>query len=54
MAVYEYRCAACGEVFQRSEHMSEHAGPPPHCPKCESADVRQRFAPVFARTSKKS
>lgn len=54
MPTYEYHCQKCGEVFTRIERMEEHEKGNPRCPKCDSAEVEQVFAPFFAKTSKKS
>lgn len=55
MPRYEYRCADCGEEFERPEHIDEHEqAPPPACPQCGGKDVRQVFSPFFAKTSRKS
>lgn len=54
MPTYEYRCQDCGEVFTAVEHMEEHGHAEPSCPACDSHNVRQVFAPFFAKTGKKS
>lgn len=36
MPLYEYRCAACREVFERLVAMSD---PSPPCPSCGSSEV---------------
>jgi putative FmdB family regulatory protein len=32
--VYEYECAACGEVLERACRISERRKRPPKCPRC--------------------
>lgn len=54
MPTYQYRCAKCGHVFERSEHIAEHGKAHAHCPKCRSQRVESVLADFFARTSKKS
>jgi putative FmdB family regulatory protein len=54
MPTYQYRCAKCGEVFERVEHLKEHGHSNPVCPKCESRQVETQPAAFFAKTSRKS
>ncbi|HEX7081581.1 MAG TPA: FmdB family zinc ribbon protein [Gammaproteobacteria bacterium] len=54
MPDYVYRCAKCGEAFERTERMSEHGQSKPECPKCKSRDVHSVPASFFAKTSRKS
>lgn len=54
MPTYEYRCKKCGEVFDVSERLAEHAQSHPQCPKCKSEDVEQVLTAFYAKTSKKS
>jgi putative FmdB family regulatory protein len=54
MPTYQYRCTKCGEVFERSEHISEHEQAHPHCPKCRSSEVEPVLTDFYAKTSKKS
>lgn len=54
MPTYEYRCAKCGTIFERSEHIQEHEQSHPECPKCHSTEVQPVLADFFAKTSKKS
>lgn len=53
MPTYQYRCAKCGHLFERNEHLAEHAKAH-HCPKCRSQRVESVLADFYARTSKKS
>jgi putative FmdB family regulatory protein len=48
MAIYEFECTACGERFEVSKAMSQHAelkrhAPP--CPKCGESTTRE-LAPL--------
>jgi putative FmdB family regulatory protein len=54
MPTYEYRCQKCGKVFDREEHIAEHAKSHPSCPKCKSEAIQPVLADFFAKTSKKS
>ncbi len=54
MPIYAYRCAACGEVFDRAEPLGEHGRNLPACPSCKSRKVEQVFSPFFAKTARKS
>jgi putative FmdB family regulatory protein len=54
MPTYQYRCQACGQVFEHVEHVTEHNAAHWRCPKCDSAIVEHKPTPFFARTSKKS
>ncbi len=54
MPTYEYRCAKCGQLFERHEAVSEHGKTPPLCPKCQSKEVEPVFSAFYAKTSKKS
>lgn len=54
MPTYVYRCAKCGEKFERFEHISEHGKVKPTCPKCGGTEVQSVVAPFFAKTSRKS
>jgi putative FmdB family regulatory protein len=53
MPTYQYRCEKCGAVFERVEHMSEHAAAH-KCPKCGSENVHSAPTPFMAKTSRKS
>ncbi|MGH2376770.1 MAG: FmdB family zinc ribbon protein [Gemmatimonadales bacterium] len=54
MPKYAYRCAACGEAFDRAEPIGEHGRVPPTCPSCKSRKVAQVLTPFFAKTARKS
>jgi putative FmdB family regulatory protein len=54
MPIYQYRCAKCGEVFERSEPLKEHGQSTPECPKCASNRVESQPTAFFAKTSRKS
>ncbi|HXE58543.1 MAG TPA: zinc ribbon domain-containing protein [Gemmatimonadales bacterium] len=55
MAIYEYRCTACGHEFERVESISQHAsGARVQCPECRSSKVERVFTPFYAKTVRKS
>jgi putative FmdB family regulatory protein len=54
MPTYQYRCEKCGAVFDRAEHVAEHPGAHPRCPKCGSEAVQSVPSTFIAKTSKKS
>jgi putative FmdB family regulatory protein len=54
MPTYEYRCGKCKKRFSRVEHISQHGGKRPKCPKCGSTKVEQTFSAFYAKTAKKS
>jgi putative FmdB family regulatory protein len=54
MPTYVYRCAQCGDTFERIETISEHGATKPSCPKCGSAEVAGVPTPFVAMTGKKS
>ena len=54
MPTYQYRCVACGQQFERTEHISEHGQAQPRCPKCASENTQAQPAAFFAKTSRKS
>jgi putative FmdB family regulatory protein len=54
MPTYVYRCAQCGDTFERTETISEHGATKPSCPKCGSEEVAGVPAPFVAVTGKKS
>ena len=39
MAMQEYRCRGCGQVFQTVEIPDERTPEPPQCPACQSRDL---------------
>lgn len=46
MPIYEFECAACGDVFDRLQKLSD--PDPTDCPKCGKGGVRRRVtAPAF-------
>jgi len=53
MPTYQYRCAKCGKLFERAEHVAEHERDH-RCPQCGSEKVQHAPTPFFARTSRKS
>jgi putative FmdB family regulatory protein len=54
MPTYQYRCEACGEMFERAQHLAEHETAHPQCPKCGSEKVQHLPTQFMAKTSKKS
>jgi putative FmdB family regulatory protein len=54
MPTYVYRCAQCGDTFERIETISEHGATKPSCPKCGSDEIAGVPAPFVAMTGKKS
>jgi putative FmdB family regulatory protein len=54
MPIYQYRCAQCGQVFERTEALRDHGQTYPECPKCASKQVENQPAAFFAKTSRKS
>ena len=54
MPTYVYRCAQCGDTFERIETISEHGAAKPPCPKCGSGEVAGVPTPFVAMTGKKS
>jgi putative FmdB family regulatory protein len=54
MPTYVYRCAQCGDTFERTETISEHGVTKPSCPKCGSAEVAGVPTAFVAITGKKS
>lgn len=43
MPLYEYRCTACGQVFEKMMRWSE-ADRSPVCPNCQSPDTRKQIS----------
>jgi putative FmdB family regulatory protein len=54
MPTYQYRCEKCGKLFERSEHIAEHADAHPPCPDCKSTAVQRVLTAFIAKTSRKS
>ncbi len=54
MPTYQYRCVACGEMFEHAEHLAEHQTAHPPCPKCGSETVQHAPTQFVTKTSKKS
>lgn len=48
MAIYEYRCSACGNEFERTRPISE-AGEPATCPSCGGSGTK--LPSLFGSTS---
>ena len=49
MPIYEYRCKACGNDFEKLVHLS--SKDPIRCPKCESEDVSKKISMVASGKS---
>jgi putative FmdB family regulatory protein len=54
LSIHQYRCEACGEMFERAQHLAEHETAHPQCPKCGSEKVQHLPTQFMAKTSKKS
>ncbi|MFQ5690761.1 MAG: FmdB family zinc ribbon protein [Gemmatimonadota bacterium] len=56
MAVYEYHCDECHEVFSVTETISRHGEHrrSPKCPQCGGRKTRRVYSSFFAKTSSKS
>ncbi len=46
MPIYEYRCSACGETFEKLRRIQD-ADLPLDCPRCESDEI-DRLLSAFA------
>lgn len=40
MPIFEYRCNACGEEFERLVFANQSV----QCPKCDSPDIKKKFS----------
>ncbi len=47
MPLYEYRCKACGEVFEKMVRWSE-ADRSPACPNCQSQETQKKVSHIAA------
>ena len=54
MPQYNFICRACNKGFSKILTIWEYEKGQIACPKCESKDVEQRWAALYAVTSKKS
>ena len=46
MPIYEFKCQACGHIFERLQKLSD--ADPTDCPECGAAQVRRQLtAPAF-------
>jgi putative FmdB family regulatory protein len=54
MPTYQYRCEKCGKVFERAEHVADHANAHPSCPDCKGTAVQHFPTTFIAKTSRKS
>jgi len=48
MPIYEFRCRACENIFEKLCRLSDAA--PPRCPKCGSEDTARQLSLVVAPT----
>jgi putative FmdB family regulatory protein len=54
MPTYEFVCGKCKKKFSLIMSISEYEKKKAKCPKCKSADVKQRITSFQTVTSKKS
>jgi putative FmdB family regulatory protein len=54
MPQYTFLCRSCNKEFSKILTLSEHEKGGIVCPHCKSKDVEQRWATIYAVTSKKS
>ncbi len=54
MPTYVFRCAACGEQFEKVMSVSEREKKTPACPKCKKRKVERVYSAFYAKTSRKS
>jgi putative FmdB family regulatory protein len=54
MPTYEYHCERCQEDFAVRMSITEHDQDETKCPKCEGAEVKQKYSTFYAKTSRKS
>jgi len=48
MPIFEYECAACGQEFEKLVRQSS---PAPHCPQCDSTDLRKKLSAFNAASA---
>ncbi len=48
MPIYEYKCRACGRLFEKIVKLNE----TPNCPGCDSGDLEKQFTVASVSTSK--
>lgn len=48
MPIYEYKCLACGKLFEKIVKLNE----TPNCPACDSANLEKQFTVAAVSTSK--
>jgi putative FmdB family regulatory protein len=53
MPVYEFRCTACGEIFEKMLRFSE-ADKNPVCPKCASPETKKKISAAALGGSSKN
>lgn len=48
MPIYEYKCLACGHLFEKLVKLDEK----PNCPACDSADLEKQFTMAAVSTTR--
>ena len=48
MPIYEYKCRACGHLFEKIVKLNETPG----CPECDGSDLEKQFTIASVSTSK--
>lgn len=54
MPTYEYECRKCNKKFTVVQNISAHGTTKVACPKCKSAQVKQRISLFTTKTTRKS
>jgi putative FmdB family regulatory protein len=54
MPTYVFRCAKCGEEFEKVMSVDQREKARPACPSCKGRKVEPVFYGFFAKTSRKS
>ena len=54
MPRYDFRCAKCGEVFERRMTVAEREKARPVCPACKGRKVQPVLSGFMAKTSRKA
>ncbi|MFC1671411.1 zinc ribbon domain-containing protein [Spirochaetota bacterium] len=52
MAIYEFKCSSCGNVFSEMRKMGDYH--PGKCPECGSEKTEKKFSTFSSVTSDKS
>jgi putative FmdB family regulatory protein len=48
MPIYEYKCRACGHLFEKIVKLNEM----PNCPECDGSELEKQFTIASVSTSK--